>query len=107
MGFVKVKLGDIKSAKKSDFKMTDKVELMSSLTNGFDYSKSVIVVTSDNYIVDGFHRHKIMCDIYGLNYEIYVKRILLNRFFYIKIILFFLMIISPKKFLRVIKDGVK
>ena len=26
MGFVKIKLGDIKSAKKSDFKMTDKVE---------------------------------------------------------------------------------
>ena len=75
MGFVKLKLGEIKSLKKTEYKETKKVELMGSLTEGFDYSKSVIVVTSDNYIVDGFHRHKIMCDIHDLDYEIYVKKI--------------------------------
>jgi hypothetical protein len=107
MGIVKLKLSEIKSEKKSEFRVNEKPELFNSLTYGFDYDKSIIVVTSDNYIVDGFHRHKIMCDIYGLDYEIYVKKIILNRFFYIKIVLFFMMIISPKKFFWVIKNGFK
>jgi len=104
---VKLKLSEIKSEKKSEFRVNEKPELFNSLTYGFDYDKSIIVVTSDNYIVDGFHRHKIMCDIYGLDYEIYVKKIILNRFFYIKMVLFFMMIISPKKFFWVIKNGFK
>lgn len=109
---VKVKLGDIKSKKDIRSKTNDylisKNEIRLSLINdGFDYDKGYIVISRDNFIIDGFYRHNVMCELYDLEYEITVKKKIFNFNFYKKINLLFVLLISPKKFNRIIKDEIK
>ena len=63
--------------------------------NGFDYEKSVITVTNDNHIIDGHHRVKILEDIYGGDYEIYVQKWRVSRKTYITLLVTISLILSP------------
>lgn len=46
------------------------------LENGFDYTKGMITVTSDNLIGDGHHRYLILKKHFGSDYKIKVRKIL-------------------------------
>lgn len=47
--------------------------------NGFDYKVSKIWISSDDYIIDGHHRHYILKSIYSDDYTINVIKIPINR----------------------------
>lgn len=63
--------------------------------NGFDYDKSVIRITNDKHIIDGNHRAKIIEDIYGGEYEIYVDRWNISRGTYVTLLTLVSIILSP------------
>lgn len=51
--------------------------------NGFDYEKSKILITSDNFIINGHHRHYILKSIYDDDYLINVRQLPINRLTYL------------------------
>jgi hypothetical protein len=51
--------------------------------NGYDYKKSKIIVSSDNFIINGHHRHYILKSIYNDDYVIKVIKVPINRLTYL------------------------
>lgn len=94
-----VRLSDLKGQLKSPSmsKRHKKIE-EDILENGFDYTKGMITVTSDNLIGDGHHRYFILKKNFGGDYEIKVRKILNVKHPFIHL-LFITLVVRPLKLL--------
>jgi hypothetical protein len=79
------RLKDLKTLyKKQSYRFDDNPEKYLKIKkdiekNGFDYKVSKILISSDDYIIDGHHRHSILKSIYDDDYIINVIKMPINR----------------------------
>lgn len=72
----KLPLSELKPQKEKDkmkeyhIKMEEEI-----LTDGFDYNKGYITITSSNIISDGHHRYQILKKNFGSEHEVFVRKI--------------------------------
>ncbi len=97
----KICIGDLKPMFKNEiynWESDDKRKLyVSIVTNGYisNFNRNSVLITKDNYIIDGNHRSQILKRIYSDDYQIKVKRWSIKRNNYLKLLIFFLIIFSP------------
>jgi hypothetical protein len=104
---VNVKLKELKKLEISryDWTLRNRNELIREFyDNGYDVNKGCIKITSDYYIIDGLHRHRILSEINGNDFEITVNKVFYNHKVYTNVVVFlsylFLPIIVLKNLLK-------
>lgn len=75
----KIKLIDIRPTKKNIHWPKNQLDMIDDISNYYDENISLITVNKHNEIIDGHHRHKILCDKFGGNYEITVRKINVSK----------------------------
>ena len=86
---VEKRLKDLKTLYKNPAyqfgKNTDRYEKIYNdiKNNGYDYKKSKITVSSDNFIINGHHRHYMLKSIFNDEYVIKVRQVPINRLTYL------------------------
>jgi hypothetical protein len=95
----KVKLKELKTLKTNQpyfWNKSNRKSLYDDLKeNGLNTKKGNIKVTFDNHIIDGHHRHKILMEIYGEDYEIKVIKFPFPKFLYISLLYTILVLSIP------------
>lgn len=95
---VKVKLKELKRLRisKYDWDLRNRGYLIRDCyDNGYDVNKGYVKITSDNYIIDGNHRVKILKTISGGNFEIEVIKTFYNHKVYTSVVVFFSCLLLP------------
>ena len=97
-----VKLSELKTLQKfqkySWLKQDKELLYESLVSNGYDTKKGKIKITYDKYIVDGHHRHYLLCKIHNGDYKIDVVRLPFNRLLYVSVLFLGSIIFLPLLF---------
>lgn len=77
-----VKLKDIQPRTRIVWKK-EHVDMAKDVIEDYNPNKGIITISKDYKVLDGNHRHQILCNHYGENHEIEVKQKRFNRSFYV------------------------
>jgi len=81
------KVGDLILTKEPKFDDT-KIKLVEDMSTGkFDFKRKNILVDKNYKIIDGNHRVFLIKQYYGENYEIKIKKVIVNKVLYFVVVL--------------------
>jgi hypothetical protein len=95
---VNVKLKELNQLSISEYDWTvkNRRDLIRDIyDNGYNVNKGCVRITNDFYIIDGNHRHKILTEINGGDFEIEVIKLFFNHKIYTGVVVFLSFLFLP------------